>query len=148
MFLKMSQNSQEHTCARLSFLMKLQAEALAQLFSFEFCEVSKNNFFTEHLRATASDHSLHSHTLKDLGVYHMSKHEWKVIFKPNYIFSDNKEFKNKIQQRVWNTFRVMKWIYVLRSSWIFSFMFQKTMQESKKLLKKEETFNNKPWIDN
>ena len=57
-FLKISQNSQENTCARVSFLMKLQAqtcnftkkEALIQIFSCEFCEFFKNNFFIEHLQ--------------------------------------------------------------------------------------------------
>ena len=32
----------------------LQKEALAQVFSCELCKSSKNTFFTEHLRATAS----------------------------------------------------------------------------------------------
>ena len=58
MFLKISQNSQENTCARASFLIKLQAEpcsfikkeALAQVFSCGFCEIFKNTFFIEHLR--------------------------------------------------------------------------------------------------
>ena len=59
-FLEISQNSQENTCARDSFLIKFQAcnfikkESLAQVFSCEFCEISKDNFFTEHLRTTAS----------------------------------------------------------------------------------------------
>ena len=52
-FLEISQNSLENTCARDSFLIKLQAEAcnfikkesLAQVFSCEFCEISKNTFF-------------------------------------------------------------------------------------------------------
>ena len=49
-FLKISQNSQENTCARVSFLIKLQfgfikKEALAQVFSCEFSEISKDNFF-------------------------------------------------------------------------------------------------------
>ena len=60
-FLKNSQNSEENTCARVSFLIKLQAsalnfikkEALAQVFSREFCKIFKNTFSTEHLRATA-----------------------------------------------------------------------------------------------
>ena len=39
MFLEISQNSQENTWAR------------------EFCEISKNTFFTEHLWATASEHT-------------------------------------------------------------------------------------------
>ena len=57
-FLEISQNSQESTCVRDSFLIKLQAllaniikrESLTQVFSCEFWEISKNNFFTEHLR--------------------------------------------------------------------------------------------------
>ena len=46
--LEISQNSQENTCARTSFLIKLQAcnfnknETLVQVFSCEFCEFSKN----------------------------------------------------------------------------------------------------------
>ena len=37
--------------AACSFIKK---ETLAQVFSCEFCEISKNTFFTEHLWATAS----------------------------------------------------------------------------------------------
>ena len=52
-FLEISQNSQENTCARASFLIKLRASAcnfikkedLAQVFSCEFCRISKNTFF-------------------------------------------------------------------------------------------------------
>ena len=33
---------------------KVKKETLAQVFSCEFCEIFKNAFFTEHLRATAS----------------------------------------------------------------------------------------------
>ena len=32
----------------------IKKEVLAQVFSCEFCEISKNTFFTEHLWATAS----------------------------------------------------------------------------------------------
>ena len=61
MFLEISQKSQENTCVRVSFLIKLQAsgcnfiekETLAQVFTCDFCEISKNIFFTEHLWATA-----------------------------------------------------------------------------------------------
>ena len=60
MFLEISQNSQEKTCASLFFnkVVGLQAsrpfnfiekETLAQVFSCEFCEICKNTFFTEHL---------------------------------------------------------------------------------------------------
>ena len=62
MSLEISENPQENTCMGVSFLIKLQAEAwnfikketLAQLFSCEFSEISKNTLFTEHLRATTS----------------------------------------------------------------------------------------------
>ena len=61
-FLEILQNSQENTCARASFLIKLKAsscnfikkETLAQMFFCEFCEISKNTFFEEHLLAAAS----------------------------------------------------------------------------------------------
>ena len=53
--LEISQNSQENTCTRVfcseTFIKK---ETLAQLFSCEFCEISKKTFFTEHLWTTAS----------------------------------------------------------------------------------------------
>ena len=55
--LEISQNSQENTCARVSFLIKLQASDLLILgnkISDEFREISKDAFFTEHLRPTAS----------------------------------------------------------------------------------------------
>ena len=50
-FLKISLNSQENTCARVSFLI---GTFLAQGFSCEFCKIFKNTFFTEHLQETAS----------------------------------------------------------------------------------------------
>ena len=51
-FLEILQNSQENTCTRVSFLIKLQTsacnfikkETLVQIFSCEFCEISKKNF--------------------------------------------------------------------------------------------------------
>ena len=52
--------TRKHLCRSL-FLIKLQTacnfikkETLAKVFSCEFCEISKNTFFTEHPRATAS----------------------------------------------------------------------------------------------
>ena len=44
-FLKISKNSQENTCARVSFLIKL-----GQVFSCEFCEIFKNTFLKKHIR--------------------------------------------------------------------------------------------------
>ena len=60
--LDISENSQENTCGRVSYEFAgrsatlLKKETLAQVFSCEFCEISKNTFLTEHLRATASDY--------------------------------------------------------------------------------------------
>ena len=61
LFLEISENSQENTCVRVSFLIKMQAsawnfikkETLVQVFSSEFCEICKNTCFTEHFRTTA-----------------------------------------------------------------------------------------------
>ena len=48
LLIEISQNSQENTCARVSFLIKtcnfIKKESLAQVFSCEFCEISKNIF--------------------------------------------------------------------------------------------------------
>ena len=52
-FLEISQNSQENTCTRVSFLINLQAKAcnfvkketLAQVFSCQVCEIFKNTSF-------------------------------------------------------------------------------------------------------
>ena len=63
-FFKVSQNSQENTCARVSFSSScspkpcnnFKKEDLTQVFSCEFWEISKNTFLTEHLRTTASEY--------------------------------------------------------------------------------------------
>ena len=52
-FLEILQNSQENTCARVSFFNKvadlfIKKEALAEVFSCEFCEIFKNIFFIEY----------------------------------------------------------------------------------------------------
>ena len=56
MFFEIPQNSQENTYARFSLLIInfIKKEALEQVFSCEFCEISQNIFFTEHLKETAS----------------------------------------------------------------------------------------------
>ena len=50
--------SLENTCARVSATGQacniIKKETLAQLFSYEFCEISKNIFSIEHLQTTAS----------------------------------------------------------------------------------------------
>ena len=57
MFLKISQNSQRNTCARITFLIKSQScikETQAHVLSCGFCEIFRNAFNTEHLQTTAS----------------------------------------------------------------------------------------------
>ena len=50
-------NSQENTGVKVSFLIKsfIKKETLAQVFSCDFCEISRKTFFTEHLWTTASN---------------------------------------------------------------------------------------------
>ena len=47
------------SCARVSFLIRacnfIKKETLTQVLSCEFCEISKNTFFTERLWTTASE---------------------------------------------------------------------------------------------
>ena len=50
--LEILQNLQENTCARDSLLIKLQA----QVFSCEFCEISKNTYFYRTPLVATSDH--------------------------------------------------------------------------------------------
>ena len=69
-FLEIWQNSQENTCIRISFLIKLQAKAcnfikketLTQVFPCEFCEISTNTVSYKTTRLAASVHGLKSNT--------------------------------------------------------------------------------------
>ena len=78
--LKVSQNSQENTCARVSCLIKLytsaysfvKKETLVQVLSCTFCETCKDVFCTKHSRATPSRYFrlfrvLNRHKLKTQG---------------------------------------------------------------------------------
>ena len=56
-FLEISQNSQEKTCARSYFLINLQATALL---SCEFCEISKNTFLHRTPLVAASEYFVHN----------------------------------------------------------------------------------------
>ena len=54
LFLKISRNSKEHTCARVSFLIKLRPQAIKRLwhrcFPLNFAKFSRTPFLTAHLR--------------------------------------------------------------------------------------------------
>ena len=67
LYFEILQNSQEKTCTRVSTLNPqpqpcnfIKIETLAQVFSCEFCEISKNAFSTEHVCVTASEKSRQS----------------------------------------------------------------------------------------
>ena len=51
MFLEISQNSQENTCARVSILIKfIKVDTLTQVLSGNFVKFLRTPFLTEHLR--------------------------------------------------------------------------------------------------
>ena len=50
----------------------IKNETLAQVFSCEFCEISKNTFFTEHLLATASDYMWSKNMFISFILFHWS----------------------------------------------------------------------------
>ena len=64
MLFNISQNLQENTCPRASFLIVVKfvkIETLPLVFSCEFWEISKKPLFTEHLWVTASDYFTSKH---------------------------------------------------------------------------------------
>ena len=66
LFIEISPNSYQNTCARVSFFIKLQAsicnfikkETSAQVFLFEFCKIFKNTYFYRTPLVAASDSSI------------------------------------------------------------------------------------------
>ena len=61
LLLKILEYSQENTCVRVSFWQSYKAcnfykqETPTQVFSCEYCEIFKNNYFEEHLLTAASE---------------------------------------------------------------------------------------------
>ena len=83
-FLKILQNSQESTCARVSFLTNCRSQPATLLkkmlwhrcFSCEFCEMSKNAYFTEKIRWLLLKHLFYktaSLTLRIIGIQNKSQ---------------------------------------------------------------------------
>ena len=74
LFLEISQNSQENTCARVSSLIKLQGsmcnfikkETLAQVFSCKFCQIYKNRFLHRTPLVAASEDSIPNTNFRDI----------------------------------------------------------------------------------
>ena len=109
--------------------------------SVEFVTVSGN------LLCQLADHLLQFLVLKDFRVSYRPKHE--QIFKRNYRFFNNNEFKNEINQIEWKT---------LFDSHDMNLCFEKFLHiltcvfddhvPNKKLSKKGKSLIDKPWIDN
>ena len=98
MFLEISQNSQENTCASESFLIKLPGLQLylkrvtgtAQVFSCEFCKISKNTFLHRTPLVAAS----------------VDKESTKL-----------REFRGNVTCCVGQIFTCVAWVNILRESW-------------------------------
>ena len=84
-FLEMLQNSPENICARVSLLKK---QALAQVFSCEFCKISKNTFYsTRPVAACRSNQSLAEAVARRCSVkMALLKTEFCEIFKNTYFY--------------------------------------------------------------
>ena len=95
-FLAISENLHENTCASVSFLIKLQASVSEKRESGTFCEVSKNNFFTEHHWVTAS--SLTTSLWEDRTYY------YKVPFSSSFISLKKILQSVKSQKKMFNAF--------------------------------------------
>ena len=100
MFSNISQKSQENTCARVSFLTCVRVffnkvsvqcnfikkETLEKVFCCEFCEISNNTFFTEHLWAAASRKNYSTRLSKSLPtIVEARKFRQKVVYQGNFI---------------------------------------------------------------
>ena len=75
LFLEIPQNSQENICTRVSLLIKLPALDLAQMFSFEFCEIFKSTF----LQNTFGWLLLNTKAAKFAFLWYLSSHVYKRI---------------------------------------------------------------------
>ena len=120
MCLEISQSSQENTLARASFLIKLQDEAcnfikketLTQLFSCEFCEISKNTISDRTPLVAAYDFKPYLKYLDyEQSAWDYSKYRTNVFFLlqatvNNQSFIFNHHFSTKIirNKNVWMIF--------------------------------------------
>ena len=62
-FLEISQNSQENTCASCRPATLLKKESLALVFSCKFCEISQNNFLYRTPLVTAAEENCFTHVV-------------------------------------------------------------------------------------
>ena len=129
-FLEISQNSQENTCARTSFLIMLHAsasnfikkETLAQVFSWEFSEISKSTFSyrTPPVAAsvtciTTAYTSFSVFTISKKLVYAFAKHRKKQLWNCNWNTLSLINVRH-VQRFGFNQWRLKKWSFPLEIS--------------------------------
>ena len=121
-FLEIAQNSQENTCTTASFLIKLQAwgqslffnkvaglrpatlfkKPLAQVFSCEFCGISKNTFSYKTPLVAASEHSLRMFLINKKIVFTGKRYRVKFSsIKKHSLLIKQKQKNSKIPKRIW-----------------------------------------------
>ena len=109
-FLEISQNSHENTCTRVSFLIKLQTwglqlylkKSLAQVFSCEFCGISKNTFSYRTPLVAASEHSLRMFLINKKIVFTEKRYRVKFSsIKKHLLLIKQKQKNSKIPKRIW-----------------------------------------------
>ena len=96
-FLQISQNSQEITCTRAPFLIK----SLAQVFSCEFCGISKNTFSYRTPLVVASEHSLRMFLINKKIVFTEKRYRVKFSsIKKHLLLIKQKQKNSKIPKRI------------------------------------------------
>ena len=129
MLLENSQNSQENTCVRVSFLIKLQ-------------DISKNTFFTEHVWATASIHGCWSNhpttdivqifSKSDQGLYRtLSNLYYGTIFAKSFIIDvwEGPKYTSWMNVICWKSaipsieqcIKLVQKKITIRKNWLFNF---------------------------
>ena len=80
----------KHLCQKLFF----KKESLAQVFSSEFCEISKNTFFTEHVWTTASVFIMKYFKVQDVdkvvSKFNSNSHSYICVYNKFQIFPEFK----------------------------------------------------------
>ena len=70
--------TEKHECQSLLLIKFYEKETLTQVFSCEYCELSKNTYFEERLQMTAS--VLVKDTVRSFNIFHLNQNSLKTIF--------------------------------------------------------------------
>ena len=119
MVLEISQNSPENTCARSQACNFIKEEVLAQVFYCEFCNISKNTFFTENLWATASE------VVTEMLIFTSSRSQMflKISVLKNFAVIMEPLFNNKVTDfLLQNTYGACFWIFVAANTFFLLIM--------------------------